>query len=84
MEAIMRSNITQLIIGTAVAIGMSVVAVSAIGSAIAQSPVAPTQVMGQEGLTNRFESPISETDFRINDRQQLKGYFLDGSRDRLR
>jgi hypothetical protein len=84
MEAIMRSNITQLMIGTAVAIGMSVVAVSAIGSAVAQSPVAPTQVMGQEGLTNRFESPISETDFRLGDRQQLKGYFLDGSRDRLR
>ena len=37
-EAIMRSSsITQLIIGTAVA--MSVVAVSAIGSAVAQSPV---------------------------------------------
>jgi len=66
----MRSNITQLIIGTAVAFGMSL--------------VAPTQVMGQEGLTNRFESPISETDFRISDRQQLRGYFLDGSRDRLR
>jgi hypothetical protein len=84
MEAIMRSNITQLMIGTAVAIGMSMVAVSAIGSAVAQSPVAPIQVMGQEALTNRFESPISETDFRISDRQQLKGYFLDGSRDRLR
>jgi hypothetical protein len=84
MEAIMRSNVTQLIIGAAVAIGMSVVAVSAIGSAVAQSPADPTQVMGQEALTNRFGPPISETDFRISDRQQLKGYFLDGSRDRLR
>jgi hypothetical protein len=40
--------------------------------------------MGQEGHTDRLESPISETDFQISDRQQLKGYFLDGSRDRLR
>jgi hypothetical protein len=84
MEAIMRSNITKFIIGTAVAFGMSLITVTAIGTAVAQSPVAPTEVMGQEGLTNRFESPISETDFRISDRQQLRGYFLDGSRDRLR
>jgi Spy/CpxP family protein refolding chaperone len=82
-EAIMRSSsITQLIIGTAVA--MSVVAVSAIGSAVAQSPVGQAEVIGQEALTNRYGSPFSETDFRLSDRQQLKGYFLDGSRERFR
>ena len=80
----MRSNITQLLIGTAAAIGMSVVAVSAIGSAVAHPPVEPTQVVGQDPLTNRRGSPRSETDFRLGDRQQLRGYFLDGSRDRSR
>ena len=47
-------------------------------SAVAQSPVEPTQVIGQEALTNRFTSPSSETEFRLSDHQQLKGYFLDG------
>jgi hypothetical protein len=84
MEAVMPSNIMQLAVRTAVVTGTFFFAISEIGSALAQSPVAPTQVMGQEGLTNRFESPISETDFRLGDRQQLKGYFFDGSRDRLR
>jgi hypothetical protein len=79
----MRSNITQLMIGTAVAIGMSVVAVSAIGSAVAHSPEEPTQAIGQESLLNRYGSPLSE-DLRLSDRQQLRGYFLDGSRDRLK
>jgi hypothetical protein len=78
----MRSGITQLIIGTAVA--MSVVAVSAIGSAVAQSPVGQAEVIGQEALTNRYGSPFSETDFRLSDRQQLRGYFLGGSRERFR
>ena len=73
------SSITQLIIGTAVA--MSVVAVSAIGSA---SPVGQAEVIGQEALTNRYGSPFSETDFRLSDRQQLRGYFLGGSRERFR
>jgi hypothetical protein len=70
-EAIMRNtSITQLIIGTAVAVGMSVIAISA----VAQSPVEATQ----EALTNRFTSPSSEIEFRLSDHQQLKGYFLDG------
>ena len=63
-----NSSITQLIIGTAVAVGISVIAIGA----VAQSPVEPTQ-----DLTNR-STPISETEFRLSDRQQLKGYFLDG------
>ena len=38
------------------AIGMSVVAVSVIGSAVAHSPVELTQVIGKEALANRFDS----------------------------
>ena len=72
----MRNNITQLAMRRAVSFGMSLVAVSAIGSAVAQSPVA-THVVGQEALTNRFAPPVSETDFRLSDRQQFKDYFLD-------
>jgi hypothetical protein len=52
------------------AIGVSLVAVSVLGSARAQSPTALSQVSGQEALGNRFESPVSETD-RLSDRQQL-------------
>ena len=50
------------------AIGMSVVAVSVIASALAHVPAELTGIGGQEALTNRFESPISETD-RLSDRQ---------------
>ena len=50
------------------AIGMSVVAVSVIGGALAHSPAELTQVTAQEALTNRFESSVSETD-RLSDRQ---------------
>ena len=74
------SSITQLIIGTAVAVGMSVIAISA----VAQSTAEPSQSVAQESLTNRFSSQISEADWRLSDRQQLKGYFLDTSRDRFR
>ncbi len=65
------------------AIGMSLVAVSVLGSARAQSPAELSQVSGQEALTNRFESPVSETD-RLSDRQQLNAYFFARSHDRLR
>jgi hypothetical protein len=65
------------------AIGVSLVAVSVLGSARAQSPAELSQVSGQEALTNRFESPVSEMD-RLSDRLRLNGYFLAGSHDRLR
>jgi len=84
MEAIMPRSITQLVIGIAVAIGIAVVSVGAIGSAVAQSPIEKAQLTAQEALTNRPEPPLSETDFRLSDRQQLRGYFLDGSRERFR
>jgi hypothetical protein len=41
-------------------------------------------MIGQEALTNRYGSPFSETDFRLSDRQQLRGYFFNGSRERFR
>jgi hypothetical protein len=83
MEAIMPSSITQLVIGIAVAIGIAVVSVGAIGSSVAESPIEKAQLTAQEALTNRPEPPLSETDFRLSDRQQLRIHFLDG-RDRLR
>ena len=61
------------------AIGVSLVAVSVVGSARAQSPAE----LDLEALTNRFESPVSETD-RLSDRRQLNAYFLARSQDRLR
>ena len=79
----MQTNMTQLMIGTAVAIGMTMVALSAIGSAVAHSPE-PTRVIGQKALLHHYSSPMSEIDLRLNDHQQLRGYFLDGSRDRFK
>ena len=80
----MQNNMTQLMIGTAVAIGMSMVAVSAIGSAVAHSPEETTQVIGQKALLNHHGSPMSEMDLRLSEHQQLRGYFLDGSRDQFK
>jgi hypothetical protein len=81
MEAIMASSITQLVVGIAVAIGVAVVTVGPIGSAGAQSPI---EIIAQEALTNRPETQLSETDVRPSDHQELRGYFLDGSRERFR
>jgi hypothetical protein len=63
------------------AIGVSLVAVSVLGSARAQSPAELSRVSGQD--TNRFESPVSETG-RLSDRQQLNAYFFAPSHGRLR
>jgi hypothetical protein len=57
---------------------MSVIAISEIGSAGASSRVERSQGIRQAALTNH--PSISGPDFRLSDRQQLKGYFLDGSR----
>jgi hypothetical protein len=78
MEAIMRSSITQLIIAAVVA------TVTASGSAVAQSLAEQAPAVPRESLPNRYEPPFSETDFRLGDHQQLRGYFLDGSRERVR
>ncbi len=71
-------SITQLIIGMVVAVGMSVVAISAIGSPVAQSPVqARAQVIGQEATPNILHSRLRKNSG-FRDHQQLKDYFLDG------
>ena len=72
-------NSSTLIIGTAVAIGITVVAVTA----VAQSPVEANPDRRPTSLTNRSESPFSSIYFWLGDHQNLKGYFLDNSRDRL-
>jgi hypothetical protein len=83
MEAIMRSTVRQLIIGMAVAIGLSAVGVSAIGGAVAQS-AERAPAMTHDGVISGYDSAPFEGGGRLGDRQQLKHYFLDGSRDRLR
>ena len=80
MEAIMPSSSTQLIIGIAVAIGIAAVNVGPIRSAGAQHP---WEIPAQEVLSNKPETQLSETDFRLSDRQQLRIHFIDGH-DRLR
>jgi hypothetical protein len=69
MEAIMRSAVTQLIFGMAVAVGLS-------------AERAPT--LTHDGVISGYDSAPFEGGGRLGDRQQLKHYFLDGSRDRLR
>ena len=55
------------------AVGMSLIATCAIGSAGASSPLERAGVIKQEARTN--PRPISGTDFRLSDRQQLKSFF---------
>ena len=73
----MRS-ITRLIVG------MSVVAVSAIGGALAQSMIEGAPAILQDALVGGYESPHLEGAARLSDHQQLKTYFLNGSPDRSR
>ena len=80
---ILEPLVRQLIFGMAVAIGLSAVAVSAIGGAVAQSAErAPT--LTHDGVISGYDSASFEGGGRLGDRQQLKHYFLDGSRDRLK
>ena len=55
----MRNSISQLVIGTAVAIGLAVVSVGAIGSAGAGERAS---VNASPSLVNRFELPVSDVD----------------------
>jgi hypothetical protein len=77
VEGIMPSSITQLVVGSVVAIGMAVAGVSAIGSAVAFERNA------SEILINRLESPLLEEGTRSVDRERLRTYFFD-ERGRLR
>jgi hypothetical protein len=77
VEAVMPRSISQLLVGATAAIGFAVVGVTAIGTAVAQSPLEQIK-----STTNRYEPPVAETDFRIGDHQQLKNILF--GRDRLR
>jgi hypothetical protein len=71
----MPSSTTQLAIAAAVALAM-VASASVIDSADAQLPAEQAELIAQEPLTNRHASPVSETDFRLGDHQQLRRLFL--------
>jgi hypothetical protein len=72
----MPHSITQLTVGTAVALAMTVAGVGIIGSAVAESQAGRAEVITHETLINRHTSPSSETDFRLGDHQQLKRLFV--------
>ena len=77
----MRSSSKHLIISVAVAIGLSVVGISAIAGAVEQSTVERAPITAHDPVTGDHE-PAS--DGALNDRQRLRSYFLDGSGDRLK
>jgi hypothetical protein len=59
----------------AVDLGMAV----AVGFSAERAPT-----LTQDGVISGYDSTPAEGGARLGDRQQLKHYFLDGSRDRLR
>ena len=74
----MRSSISRLVIGTAVAIALSIVGVGAIGSAAELESIERAQV-----APKHYES-FSDADARLGDRQQLRRMFINESSDRIR
>jgi hypothetical protein len=78
----MQDSTTRLI---RFAIGLSLIAVSALGSAVAHSQVELPQVIGQETtLTNRSETPVSETNGLSNSLAAQSLFSEWRSQDRLR
>jgi hypothetical protein len=75
----MRSYITQFTIRMVVAIGIAVVGVSAIGIVVADSAFERAQVIAQKTLSKPFRSG-PETEFRLNEHQQLRKIFLSPAR----
>jgi len=76
LEAIMPSSISKFVI-TTIAIGVAIVAASAIGMAAAHSSHEQARA-----TTHRVVATVLKTEFRIDDHQQLRNLFL--SSDRLR
>jgi hypothetical protein len=58
----MTNGFGQLVIGCVTAILMTAISVSTMDSAVAQSKMGQ---IGWESLTNRYESPSSETEFSL-------------------
>ena len=77
----MRSNLTQFILRAAVAIGLSAVGVGTIAGAVEQPAAERAPITAHDGVTGDHES---NSDAALSDRLQLRNYFLDGSRDRLK
>jgi hypothetical protein len=76
MEAIVFSSIRQFLVGMAIASAMALASVGLIGGAVAQSEIEQGQMIWQGPLINRSASPVSETDPRLGDHQQLRKLFL--------
>jgi hypothetical protein len=66
----MSSRIARAIMSMAVAAAIAPLGVGAIGSAAAQP--SGTRLAAQECLTNRYDSPVSETDGRYAGRRERR------------
>ena len=66
----MSSRIARAIMSMAVAAAIAPLGVGAIGSAAAQPSA--TRLAAQECLTNRYDSPVSETDGRYAGRRERR------------
>jgi hypothetical protein len=73
-----RSYQRHLVTGVVFALGMVISGVSATHGATAAE--AAEEITKPQPLINRYESPPSEAEPRISDREQLKRYFLQGER----
>jgi hypothetical protein len=69
-DAIMSSRIARLLIGMAVAVAIVPLGIGAIGSAAAHP--SGIRLAAQDCLTNRSESPVSETDARYAGRRERR------------
>ena len=76
MGIAMRSSITQFTIRVAVAIGIALVSISAIGSVVAYSAVERAWMIAQDSVTKPFRSPAPKAEFRLSEHQQLRKIFL--------
>jgi hypothetical protein len=71
-----------LFTGAVLAVGIAIAGMSDIRSAAAVE--AAPHFLPPQTLINRDESPLSEADARVGDREQLKRYFLQDRHDWLR
>jgi hypothetical protein len=77
-QACLPIQTKMLVTGVVFALGMVIAGVSVTHGATAAE--AAEEVTKPQPLINRYESPPSEAEPRISDREQLKRYFLQGER----
>ena len=77
-QACLPIQTNMLVTGVVFALGMVIAGVSVTHGATAAE--AAEEVTKPQPLINRYESPPSEAEPRISDREQLKRYFLQGER----